>query len=170
VEVVSLLLAAGAPLEARDPLDNACCEGHVGVVSVLLPAEFASADNKTILAYLRELKSSSTSEIYRMRIMIVGPGNVGKTTLVQRLLHDNFDPVAAGATLEATDEVMYEFVWSGRRECLTVCRMDGLLSTILVGMGKSNWLQCCWRQVQLLRQEIRYESGMSWSGLVKESV
>jgi hypothetical protein len=128
---VSLLLAAGAPLEARDPvlygllvssdrlqsgrtpLDNACCEGHVGVVSVLL---------------------------------------------------------AAGATLEATDEVMYEFVWSGRRECLTVCRMDGLLSTMLVGMGKSNWFQCCWRQVQLLRQEIRYESRMSWSGLVKESV
>jgi internalin A len=27
-----------------------------------------------------------------MRIMIVGPGNVGKTTLVQRLLHDDFDP------------------------------------------------------------------------------
>jgi GTPase SAR1 family protein len=63
---------------------------HLSALS--LPAEFASADNQTILAYLRELMSSSTSEIYRMRIMIVGPGNVGKTTLVQRLLHDNFDP------------------------------------------------------------------------------
>jgi GTPase SAR1 family protein len=54
-----------------------------------LPQEFSNSSNEEILAYLKELKSSS-SEICRMRVMIVGPGDAGKTTLVHRLLTDEF--------------------------------------------------------------------------------
>jgi hypothetical protein len=51
----------------------------------------------------------------------------GKVELVSVLL-------AAGAALEARDQVRvrHELVWSGQRECLIVCRMDGLLSTMLL--------------------------------------
>jgi hypothetical protein len=55
-----------------------------------LPKEFSKSLNEPILAYLRELKSSPSAEICRMRVMIVGPGDAGKTTLVQRLLTDQF--------------------------------------------------------------------------------
>ena len=55
-----------------------------------LPAEFSNSNNQTILAYLRELKFSKPTEIFRMRVMLVGPGEAGKTTLVHRLLTDEF--------------------------------------------------------------------------------
>jgi hypothetical protein len=57
-----------------------------------LPDEFSRSSNKEILAYLKELNSSSSAEICRMRVMIVGPGDAGKTTLVERLLTDEFSP------------------------------------------------------------------------------
>jgi hypothetical protein len=55
-----------------------------------LPDEFSRSSNEEILAYLKELNSSSSAEICRMRVMIVGPGDAGKTTLVERLLTDEF--------------------------------------------------------------------------------
>jgi hypothetical protein len=61
---------------------------HLQVLS--LPDELSKSSNQEILAYLRELKSSPSAEICRMRVMIVGPGDAGKTTLVQRLLTDQF--------------------------------------------------------------------------------
>jgi internalin A len=57
-----------------------------------LPDEFSEASNSEILAYLKELHSSTSIEICRMRVMVVGPGDAGKTTLVHRLLTDEFSP------------------------------------------------------------------------------
>jgi GTPase SAR1 family protein len=63
---------------------------HIELFS--LPNEFSRASNKEILAYLRELHSSPPTKRFRMRLMIVGPGEAGKTTLVQRLLDNTFSP------------------------------------------------------------------------------
>ena len=60
------------------------------LTALSLPDEFRDKANNEILAYLKELKSSTAAEIFRMRVMIVGPGEAGKTTLVHRLLHDEY--------------------------------------------------------------------------------
>jgi GTPase SAR1 family protein len=58
-----------------------------------LPDEFSNKSNKVILAYLKELqRADGPNEIFRMRVMITGPGDAGKTTLVHRLLTDEFTP------------------------------------------------------------------------------
>jgi hypothetical protein len=65
---------------------------HIQTLS--LPAEFSSKTNEQILAYLRELQRShdAPTELFRMRVMITGPGDAGKTTLVHRLLTNEFAP------------------------------------------------------------------------------
>ena len=60
-----------------------------------LPSEFSNKSNEEILTYLRELQQSKqqqqqTTEMYRMKIMFVGPGEAGKSTLVHKLLTGEF--------------------------------------------------------------------------------
>jgi GTPase SAR1 family protein len=55
-----------------------------------LPIEFKDKDNEAILDYLRELNLCPPIEMHRMRVMVVGPGEAGKTTLVHRMLTGRF--------------------------------------------------------------------------------
>jgi internalin A len=67
-----------------------------------LPPELSGTDVQTVLSYLRELflASSAAGEkpedsnsiiVKRMKIMMVGPGEAGKTTLVHRLIEGKFE-------------------------------------------------------------------------------
>jgi GTPase SAR1 family protein len=54
-----------------------------------LPGEFYNKGNEEILRYLKS-NSPQSQEIYRMRIVLVGPGSAGKTTLVHRMQTGEF--------------------------------------------------------------------------------
>lgn len=54
-----------------------------------LDDSFQNKSNEDILKYLKELKEGIT-EIYRARLVLVGAGYVGKTTLVSRLKGEDF--------------------------------------------------------------------------------
>jgi hypothetical protein len=51
-----------------------------------LPLELKGADNATILNHYRDLLSESSVVSRRCRVMLLGTGGVGKTTLAQRLV------------------------------------------------------------------------------------
>jgi GTPase SAR1 family protein len=78
-----------------------------------LPSEFSDKDNGEILKYLKEINFSPSQEIYRMRVMLVGPGSAGKTTLVHRLLTEEF----AAGQFSMTDGIsMKEWKLSGAND------------------------------------------------------
>jgi GTPase SAR1 family protein len=55
-----------------------------------LDDSFKDKNNDDILKYLKELKEKGTVDVYRARLVLVGAGNVGKTTLVTRLKGKDF--------------------------------------------------------------------------------
>ena len=55
-----------------------------------LPPEFANKSNKDILSYLRLLNSEGTVAWRRVKMLLLGPGEAGKTTLVHRLISGEF--------------------------------------------------------------------------------
>ena len=57
-----------------------------------IPVEFSTKDNHNILRYLRQQLEDVTVEVKRVKVMLVGPGEVGKTTLVHRLKTGAFQP------------------------------------------------------------------------------
>jgi GTPase SAR1 family protein len=74
-----------------------------------IPDYYSTKDNKEILAYLKELKLSQEINMHRMRIMVVGPGEAGKTTLVHRILTGEF----TATQFSRTDGIsMNEWEWS----------------------------------------------------------
>ena len=53
----------------------------------------SSYDNKVLLQYYRDrVAAGGTSTVSRFRLLLVGDGGVGKTTLSRRLQHPNEDP------------------------------------------------------------------------------
>lgn len=52
-----------------------------------LPLELKRGSNHAILTYYRDLHSQPTVVSRRCRVMLLGNGGVGKTTLAQRLVH-----------------------------------------------------------------------------------
>ena len=55
-----------------------------------LPPEFANMSNDDILSYLRLLNSGGTVAWRRVKMLLLGPGEAGKTTLVHRLISGEF--------------------------------------------------------------------------------
>eukprot|EP00604_Paraphysomonas_vestita_P004296 CAMPEP_0174825456 /NCGR_PEP_ID=MMETSP1107-20130205/42770_1 /TAXON_ID=36770 /ORGANISM="Paraphysomonas vestita, Strain GFlagA" /LENGTH=196 /DNA_ID=CAMNT_0016057081 /DNA_START=186 /DNA_END=776 /DNA_ORIENTATION=- len=55
-----------------------------------LPQEFSKQSNENILAFLKERKRSGENEVFRVRCMVVGPPAVGKTTLIHKLIKNEF--------------------------------------------------------------------------------
>ena len=55
-----------------------------------IPVEFKEKDNKEILTYMRQQLQDGSVEVSRVKVMLVGPGEVGKTTLAHKLLTDQF--------------------------------------------------------------------------------
>ena len=67
-----------------------------------LPPEFRDSDVQMILSYLREVylttqsaveevKDESTVTVKRVKLMFIGPGEAGKTTLIHRLIEGKFE-------------------------------------------------------------------------------
>jgi Leucine-rich repeat (LRR) protein len=60
------------------------------------PPEIAANGNKAILQFLRECRLGSTEQ-WVSKLLVVGEGGVGKTSLIKKLMHEPFDP-AEGTT------------------------------------------------------------------------
>ena len=52
--------------------------------------DFLNRDNADIIAYLRNIKGDTLIETSRVKVMLVGPGEAGKTTLVHKLMTNKF--------------------------------------------------------------------------------
>ena len=50
-----------------------------------LPPEFADKSNDEIIAFLRERAQGGEVEVRRVKALLLGPGEAGKTTLLHRL-------------------------------------------------------------------------------------
>jgi internalin A len=73
------------------PLSGVDLHRHLSALH--LPSELSNQSNEAIFAYLRDLRPSRAAvEIYRQRIMVVGPGNAGKSSLIHQLKTGKFTP------------------------------------------------------------------------------
>ncbi|MBC1241796.1 leucine-rich repeat domain-containing protein [Nostoc sp. 2RC] len=50
-----------------------------------------SKDPKEIFNYLRQISTSETRPLHEAKLLLVGQGSVGKTSLIQRLIHNKYD-------------------------------------------------------------------------------
>eukprot|EP01032_Pedospumella_encystans_P013306 gene13306-15328_t len=55
-----------------------------------LPVEFQDKSNEEILLYLKQKREDVLVSVSRMRVMLVGPGEAGKTTLAHKLISNRF--------------------------------------------------------------------------------
>ncbi|KXZ44157.1 hypothetical protein GPECTOR_72g604 [Gonium pectorale] len=130
--VEQLLLQQGAPVDAAGkgltPLHRACQRGHRDVVEALLRAaadhEAKTNDGKTPLDLARAEgfdgladrllqhaadMATSVRVAPRSKVVLVGPGSAGKTTLAHRLVHDEYK-----ADIVATDNLqVHEWTLEG---------------------------------------------------------
>jgi len=60
--------------------------------NILIPVEISKTGNaQAIISYYVTLKSEKRSPLFESKVLIVGQGSVGKTSLVQQILHSKFD-------------------------------------------------------------------------------
>ncbi|MEA5603737.1 COR domain-containing protein, partial [Nostoc sp. UHCC 0252] len=50
-----------------------------------------SKDAKKILNYLRQIRTSETRPLHEAKLLLIGQGSVGKTSLIERLIRDKYD-------------------------------------------------------------------------------
>ncbi|MDZ8140364.1 MAG: COR domain-containing protein, partial [Nostoc sp. DedQUE04] len=50
-----------------------------------------SKDAKEILNYLRQISASETRPLHEAKLLLIGQGSVGKTSLIERLIRDKYD-------------------------------------------------------------------------------
>ncbi|AFY42056.1 leucine-rich repeat domain-containing protein [Nostoc sp. PCC 7107] len=50
-----------------------------------------SKETKKILNYLRQIRTSKTRPLHEAKLLLVGQGSVGKTSLIERLIRDKYD-------------------------------------------------------------------------------
>ena len=87
-----------------------------------LGEEFKNKSNKEIVSYLRERQKGSRV-VYRSRLLLVGSGNAGKTTLVKKLTDntfvDNFRQMTDGIAMSElkVDEIEFRvYDFAGQKE------------------------------------------------------
>ncbi|TFI53037.1 GTP-binding protein [Mastigocladus laminosus UU774] len=57
-----------------------------------IPLEILNSnDSKEILNYLRQISISETRPLHEAKLLLVGQGSVGKTSLIERLIRNNYD-------------------------------------------------------------------------------
>ncbi|WP_244917970.1 leucine-rich repeat domain-containing protein [Nostoc linckia] len=57
-----------------------------------IPLEILNSnDAKEIFNYLRQIHTSETRPLHEAKLLLVGQGSVGKTSLIQRLIHNKYD-------------------------------------------------------------------------------
>ncbi|KXZ41761.1 hypothetical protein GPECTOR_292g785 [Gonium pectorale] len=143
--IVQALLRAGAPLEVRNndgltPLHRSCQRGHRDVVEALLRAgadhEAKTNDGKTPLDLavaegfggladrLRQHAADMATSVRvapRSKVVLVGPGAAGKTTLAHRLVHNEYK-----ADIQATDNLqVHEWMLNQPPTMLSIWDLGG---------------------------------------------
>jgi hypothetical protein len=99
-----------------------------------LPLEVLRGDNRTVLAYARDLRQGAASRACRCKLILVGPGAAGKTTLVHRLVAGAFE-----ADFGYTDGLATRD-WTVRRRCCTVTLRHCCRSVTLDGRAAADAL------------------------------
>ena len=56
-----------------------------------IPTEYATRPFDDALDYLESIARAGARQVYRGKIILLGAGGAGKTSLVNRLLHDSFN-------------------------------------------------------------------------------
>ncbi len=56
-----------------------------------IPPEIISQGKQAIKQYFEQLKKGETVKLYEAKVMLVGYGAVGKTSLLKRMLYNEFD-------------------------------------------------------------------------------
>jgi len=57
-----------------------------------IPLEIVDSNNvKEILNYLRQISTSKTRPLHEAKLLLIGQGNVGKTSLIERLIRNKYD-------------------------------------------------------------------------------
>ncbi len=88
---IAIVRAHPGVLRRLDGLDLRVADPH-------LPLELKGADNSTIFDYYRDLLSEPSVVSRRCRVMLLGNGGVGKTTLAQRLVTGSVTPPGTTTT------------------------------------------------------------------------
>ena len=64
----------------------------LGENPLLIPPEVIKTENpQNILNYLRQLRQNSVRPLHEAKVLLVGQGSVGKTSLKKQLIHNQFD-------------------------------------------------------------------------------
>ena len=73
-----------------------------------VPQEFVERPIPDVLHYLRSLSKTPARDVYRAKIIVLGDGGAGKSSLIKRLLHNEFveglvmtDGIDVGTLLDA---------------------------------------------------------------------
>ncbi len=120
----AILLRARLGLDRFATADNMPTWPTVGQLQQFgIPAEYASRPFEDALDYLESIARSGASKVYRAKIILLGDGGAGKTSLVKRLVHDDFDPHQP-----MTDGIDFGMLWTmvhSQRNCChsLVCQM-----------------------------------------------
>jgi internalin A len=62
-------------------------------ITTQIPLEILNSNNaKEILNYLRQLRSSEVRPLHEAKLLLIGQGSVGKTSLIERLIRDQYNP------------------------------------------------------------------------------
>ncbi len=90
--------AIGSALRANPGSLTSLSGLYLCSVDSSLPLELKRASNEAILDYFRDLLSAPVVVSRRCRVMLLGAGGVGKTTLANRLVAGTAATVVAGVT------------------------------------------------------------------------
>jgi len=74
-----------------------------------LGEEFKTKSNRDIIDFLQERNRSGSKIVYRSKLLLVGSGNAGKTTLVKKLKDNTFDGIRVQTDgIEMTELVIHD--------------------------------------------------------------
>lgn len=71
---------------------------------------------KDIPRYYRQLSRKGIDRIYEAKLLIVGEGGAGKTTLAKKIENEKYELVSTEQSTEGIDIIRWTFPWKGDRE------------------------------------------------------
>jgi small GTP-binding protein len=80
------------------------------------PIEIVKQGNEAIIKYFEELEAQETVELQEAKLLIVGEGGVGKTSLLRKLINENDDLPEEEETTKGIDIQEYHFETAGKKD------------------------------------------------------
>lgn len=94
-----------------------------GVHFTNVPDEILSGSSQKLLRYFKTLEQTGSQEIYEAKLILVGKGGVGKTTLKQRLIHG--ETSLSPETTDGIDIVKWNQSYGGKEISINVWDFGG---------------------------------------------